>query len=140
MISKWKTKFLENLSATFEKSEQTDTQELDSRDLYATIGQLKVENESEFISKDFDKWAYENNITLDFSRPGKATDNPYIESFNGSFRDEYLNVNWFMSFEDAEDKIEDWRHEYNHFRPHSSLNNLTPMGYIKICQSTSPET
>jgi len=45
-----------------------------------------------------------------------------------------------MSLEDAEEKIENWRHEYNHFRPHSSLNNLTPMEYIEICQSTSPET
>jgi putative transposase len=105
-----------------------------------TPKRTQVDNGSEFIRKDFDKWAYENNITLDFSRPGKPTDNPYIESFNGSFRDECLNVNWFMSLEDAEDKIEDWRHKYNHFRPHSSLNNLTPMEYIKICQSTSPET
>ncbi|MFN7539180.1 MAG: IS3 family transposase [Bacteroidota bacterium] len=105
-----------------------------------TPERIQVDNGSEFISKDFDKWAYENNVTLDFSRSGKPTDNPYIESFNGSFRDECLNVNWFMSLEDAEDKIEDWRHEYNHFRPHSSLNNLTPMEYIEICQSTSPET
>jgi putative transposase len=105
-----------------------------------TPERIQVDNGSEFISKDFDKWAYENNVILDFSRPGKPTDNPYIESFNGSFRDECLNVNWFMSLEDAEDKIEDWRHEYNHFRPHSSLNNLTPMEYIEICQSTSPET
>lgn len=105
-----------------------------------TPERIQVDNGSEFISKDFDKWAYENNITLDFSRPGKPTDNPYIESFNGSFRDECLNVNGFMSLEDAEDKIEDWRHEYNHFRPHSSLNNLTPMEYIEICQSTSPKT
>ncbi|MFN7584594.1 MAG: IS3 family transposase, partial [Bacteroidota bacterium] len=105
-----------------------------------TPERIQVDNGSEFISKNFDKWANENNVTLDFSRPGKPTDNPYIESFNGSFRDECLNVNWFMSLEDAEDKIEDWRHEYNHFRPHSSLNNLTPMEYIEICQSTSPET
>jgi len=54
-----------------------------------------VDNGSEFISKALDKWAYENEVTLDFSRPGKPTDNPFIESFNGSFRDECLNVNWF---------------------------------------------
>jgi transposase InsO family protein len=58
---------------------------------------IKVDNGSEFISKALDKWAYENNVILDFSRPGKPTDNAFIESFNGSFRDECLNVNWFLS-------------------------------------------
>ena len=55
---------------------------------------IQVDNGSEFISKALDKWAYENNVGLDFSRPGKPTDNPFIESFNGSFRDECLNTNW----------------------------------------------
>ncbi len=87
---------------------------------------IQVDNGSEFISKVLDKWAYENNVILDFSRPGKPTDNPYIESFNGSFRDECLNVNWFLSLEDTEQKIEEWRNEYNQFRPHSSLNDKTP--------------
>ena len=57
------------------------------------------------------------------SRPGKPTDNPFIELFNGSFRDECPNTNWFMSLEDARKKIETWRQDYNHFRPHSSLND-----------------
>jgi len=87
---------------------------------------IQVDNGSEFISKDLDLWAYENNVTLDYSRPGKPTDNPYIESFNGSFRDECLNVNWFLSLHDAKEKIELWREEYNGFRPHSSLSDLTP--------------
>lgn len=87
---------------------------------------IQVDNGSEFISKALDKWAYENDVTLDFSRPGKPTDNPYIESFNGSFRDECLNTNWFLSLEDAREKIESWRQEYNQFRPHSSLKDLTP--------------
>ncbi|MEX2657817.1 MAG: transposase, partial [Balneolales bacterium] len=69
---------------------------------------------------------YENKVTLDFSRPGKPTDNPYIESFNGSFRDECLNLHWFLSLEDAREKIETWRKDYNSFRPHSSLDGLTP--------------
>ena len=66
---------------------------------------IKVDNGSEFISKALDKWAYENNVALDFSRPGKPTDNAFIESFNGSFRDECLNVNWFLSIDDAKEKI-----------------------------------
>ena len=87
---------------------------------------IQVDNGSEFISKDFDRWAYENRIVLDYSRPGKPTDNPFIESFNGSFRDECLNVNWFLSLDDAYEKIHAWVDEYNNLRPHSSLNGLTP--------------
>ena len=87
---------------------------------------IQVDNGSEFISKDFDRWAYENKVLLDYSRPGKPTDNPFIESFNGSFRDECLNIHWFLSLDDAYDKINAWVDEYNHFRPHSSLNDLTP--------------
>ncbi len=87
---------------------------------------IQVNNGSEFISKALDRWAYDNQVTLDFSRPGKPTDNAFIESFNGSFRDECLNVNWFLSLEDAREKIEDWRGEYNGFRPHSSLGDITP--------------
>jgi putative transposase len=87
---------------------------------------IKVDNGSEFISRALDKWAYENKVTLCFSRPGKPTDNAFIESFNGSFRDECLNAHWFLSLADAKEKIESWRSDYNTFRPHSSLNYLTP--------------
>jgi putative transposase len=87
---------------------------------------IQVDNGSEFISKALDKWAYDNKVILDFSRPGKPTDNPFIESFNGKFRDECLSVNWFLSLEDAKEKIEAWRWDYNHFRTHSSLNDMTP--------------
>ena len=85
-----------------------------------------MDNGSEFISKPLDNWSYDNHVTLDFSRPGKPTDNAFIESFNGSFRDECLNVHWFLSLEDAREKIEAWRQEYNTFRPHSSLEDMTP--------------
>jgi putative transposase len=92
---------------------------------------IRVDNGPEFISKELDKWAYENKVTLDFSRPGKPTDNAYIESFNGSFRDECLNINWFLSLDDAREKIEEWRRDYNDWRPHSSLDNLTPNEYLE---------
>ena len=62
---------------------------------------VRVDNGSEFISKALDKWADENNAVFDFSRPGKPTDNAFIESFNGSCRDECLNSHWFLSLEDA---------------------------------------
>lgn len=100
---------------------------------------IQCDNGSEFISKDVDKWAYENNVILDFSRPGKPTDNPYIESFNGKFRDECLSVNWFLSLEDAKQKIDDWKWEYNYFRPHSSLDDLSPQEFI-ILHTNNPET
>jgi putative transposase len=72
-----------------------------------------------------------NQVTLDYSRPGKPTDNPYVESFNGSFRDECLNVNWFMTLDDAQEKISIWQEDYNHFRTHSSIGGLTPNEFVK---------
>lgn len=92
---------------------------------------IRVDNGSEFVSKAVDQWAYANKVSLDFSRPGKPIDNAFAESFNGSFRDECLNVNWFLSFDDACVKIETWRNDYNEFRPHSSLNNLTPAEFAR---------
>lgn len=91
-----------------------------------------VDNGSEFVSKVMDKWAYEHGVKLSFSRPGKPTDNPFVESFNGSFRDECLNVNWFLSINDAQQKIEAWRQDYNEFRPHSSLENMTPSRFAEL--------
>ena len=95
-----------------------------------TPERIQVDNGSEFISKALDRWAYDNAVTLDFSRPGKPTDNPYIESFNGSFRDECLNLHWFLSLDDARAKIESWRREYNSYRPHQSLGGLSPEMFI----------
>ena len=92
---------------------------------------IKVDNGPEFISRALDAWAYFNKVKLDYSRPGTPTDNAYIESFNGSFRDECLNVNWFLSLEDARDKIERWRMDYNEFRPHSALTYLTPAEFAR---------
>ena len=92
---------------------------------------IQIDNSSEFISKSLDKWAYEHGVTMDFSRPGKPTDNPFIKSVNGSLRDECLNIHWFLSLEDAQDKLDNWRREYNHERTHSSLNDMTPAEFIR---------
>lgn len=94
--------------------------------LRGTPQRIQVDNGSEFISLALDQWAYEQSVMLDLSRLGKTTDNPSIESFNGSLRDERLNVHWFLSLDDARDKIECWRQDYNEFRPHSSLGDRTP--------------
>lgn len=98
------------------------------RGLPATI---EVDNGSEFISKVMDKWAYERGVELDFSRPGKPTDNAKVESFNGRFRQECLNAHWFMSLEDAKSKIEEWRRYYNEVRPHSALKWAAPAEFAR---------
>lgn len=87
---------------------------------------IRVDNGPEFVSKALDRWAYEHGVTLDFSRPGKPTDNAYVESFNGRLRDECLNAHWFLSLDDARAKIEAWRRHYNESRPHTSLGWMTP--------------
>ena len=71
--------------------------------------------------------AYQKDVVLDFSRPGKPTDNAFIESFNGKFRAECLNTHWFMSLDDARAKMEAWRRDYNEVRPHSALGHKAPI-------------
>jgi putative transposase len=95
---------------------------------------IRLDNGPEFIGKDLDRWASFNNVTLDFSRRGKPTDNSFCESFNGTFRDECLNVNWFMSLDETEEKIEAWRIEYNGFRQHSSIDDMTPEQMMEKAQ------
>lgn len=98
---------------------------------------IQCDNGSEFISKEVDRWAYEHKVTLDFFRLGKPTDNPYVESFNGKFRDKCLSVNWFLSLEDALEKIEDWRWEYDFVNQTSFLaqiKQLSPFIIIMIPQ------
>lgn len=87
---------------------------------------IVIDNGSEFTGRAMDAWAHEKGIKLDFIRPGKPNDNAFIESFNGKFRIECLNENWFVSLEDARSTIEEWRIDYNENRPHSSLGGLTP--------------
>ena len=76
------------------------------------------------------RWAYANKVTLEFLRPGKSTDNVFIESFNGSLRDECLNTHWFSCLTDAQEKLDAWRRDYNGSRPHKALNGLTPHEYL----------
>jgi putative transposase len=91
---------------------------------------LLMDNGPEFTGKVLDAWAYSSGIKLQFIEPGKPTQNAYIESFNGKFRDECLNENWFLSLPDARTTIEEWRNDYNGSRPHSALGNKTPAEYV----------
>lgn len=98
-----------------------------------------VDNGPEFISNALDKWAYGRGIKLFFITPGKPVENTFIESFNGKFRDECLNMHWFMSLEHARSIVEDWRIDYNTERPHSSLNDMTPEEFIRSQKARIPE-
>ena len=94
---------------------------------YGRPKRIRVDQGPEFVSKDLDLWAWLDGVTLDFSRPGKPTDNAFAESFNGKFRAECLSASWFLSLDDARSKCEAWRRDYNEVRPHSSIGNQTPI-------------
>ena len=85
-----------------------------------------TDNGSEFTSRAFDAWAYARGIKIEYIQPGKPIQNCFIESFNGSLRDECLNLHWFVSLETARRTIERWRVDYNQARSHSSLGERTP--------------
>lgn len=95
-------------------------------DRLALPQKIRVDNGTEFTSKCLDQWAYLRGVRLEFSRPGNSTDNGLIEAFNGQLRAECLNENWFLSLDDAKEKVGSWRRHYNHDRPHSALGNLAP--------------
>lgn len=91
--------------------------------------QIVCDNGTEFTSKAMFLWQQESLVKLAFIQPGKPSQNAFVESLNGKFRNECLNQNWFRTIEDAEQKIKQWRHHYNNERPHSSLNYLTPVAF-----------
>ena len=80
------------------------------------------------------EWAYLDGVELDFNRSGKPTDNAFIEAFNGTFRQECLNENWFLSLADTEDKVESWLRHYNGEGRHSSLGNLSPREFAVLAE------
>ena len=92
---------------------------------------LFCDNGSEFCSQLVDLWAYHHQVQIDFSRPGKPTDNAHVESFNATLRRECLNAHWFESLVDAQVCIEAWRREYNESRPHRALQDRTPAEFAK---------
>ncbi len=98
---------------------------------------IRVDNGSEFVSRDMDLWAYQRGVTLDFSRPGKPTDNAFIEAFNSKLRSECVNTHWFLSLEDACEKLDRWRRHYNEERPHSAIGNIPPIMLANPTGATS---
>lgn len=97
---------------------------------------IEIDNGPEFISNALDRWAFQRGVKLHFIRPGKPTDNAFIESFNGKLRDECLNANWFDTLEQTRQIIYEWWKDYNERRPHSSLGDLTPVEYERELRRT----
>jgi putative transposase len=92
---------------------------------------IRVDNGPEFTNAVFHQWAEEQHIIIEHTRPGKPSDNAFIESFNGKVRDECLDEHWVTDASGAQEKIGLWREAYNQERPHSSLNNLSHYEFIK---------
>ena len=103
-------------------------QAIESRGKPATI---VCDNGTEFTSKAMFFSSQATKITLGFIQPGKPTQNAFVESLNGKFRNECLNQHWFRSLDDARTQVDAWRYQYNHVRPHSSLNYLTPVVFAE---------
>lgn len=116
-------------------------QSLNGDDVVRTLNRVKLgrevpkvlfcDNGSEFTSQAMDLCAYRNGAKIDFSRPGKPTDNTFVEIFNGTFRAECLDTHWFMDLKEAKQLIESWRREYNKSRPRAYLGDRTPSEFAK---------
>ena len=87
---------------------------------------------TEFTSKALDEWAYRRGVKLDYTRPGKPTDNGVIRSFNGRLSDELLNVREFVEMHDSPEKLQALQEDYNPCRPYGSLGNLTRCEFVKM--------
>ncbi len=98
---------------------------------------IHCDNGPEFVSLQLDQWAYWNRVKLDFSRPGRPSDNAFCESFNNRVRQELLNPNWFRSLTDARIQAAAWRRDYNANHPHSSLGNLSPEEYARRAKNST---
>ena len=94
--------------------------------LYGKPKSIVSDNGTEFTSRAILRWADQNGVAWHYIDPGKPTQNAFIESFNGSLRDELLNEEIFDTLDDARWKLAIWRYDYNNVRPHSSLGNKTP--------------
>jgi putative transposase len=100
---------------------------------------IRTDQGPEFTGKALDQWAYQHGVQLKLIQAGKPTQNAFIESFNGRFRDECLNDHWFTNLPQARILIAAWRRDYNQHRPHSSLDYLTPAEFAANHRSCDPD-
>jgi putative transposase len=106
--------------------------------IYGYPKYLRVDNGSELTSKLMQLWSEEHDVELLFIQPGKPTQNPFIESFNGRVRSEFLNTQWFHTLAEAQTKAYAWMHGYNTTHAHSALEYLTPEEFLGIYETTHP--
>jgi putative transposase len=99
---------------------------------------IRVDQGSGFVSRELDPWPCQRGVTLDFSRPGKPTDNAFIETLNGMVRSACVNAHGFMSLADAQAKCEAWRSDDNEARPHSGIGNKPPARLATSARCTRP--
>ena len=99
---------------------------------------IHIDQGSALVSRDLDLWAYAHNVIVHFSRPGKPNDNAFIENFNGRFRAECLNAHWFLTLDDAQQKLEDWRRYYNEEQPHGAIGQRASITLIYSAGATNP--
>lgn len=97
---------------------------------------IRSDHGPEFMSRAVDQWAYEQGLQWHTIQPGRPMENGFVESFNGRFRDECLNENWFTHLSDARDKIGQWKQDYNQTRPHSALGYRTPEEFAQHAATT----
>ena len=105
---------------------------------YGAPKQITIDNGPEFAGQALDAWAYAHGVSLDFIEPGKPSQNGHMESFNGKFRDECLNVHWFASLAHARAIIQAWKEDYNTHRPHSALSGQTPQAFAQTLTCSIP--
>lgn len=94
--------------------------------VHGTPQYIRSDNGPEFVAKAVREWLEKEGCQTIYIEPGSPWENPYIESFNGKFRDECLNMELFRNVNEAQEIVNAWKEEYNERRPHSSLGNLTP--------------
>lgn len=94
---------------------------------------IRTDNGPEFAGRTMQTWAARNGVELRFIQPGKPVQNAYIESFNSRFRDECLSQHWFASLSHMRSVIDNWREDYNHHRPHSTLGYVPPAVFAARC-------
>lgn len=98
---------------------------------------MRTDQGPEFTSRAFMAWAQAKGVRHILNQPGKPTQNAYIESFNGKFRDECLNEHWFQSLKQARVEIARWRTDYNEVRPHSSCGRMPPAKFAAQHRQTA---
>lgn len=99
---------------------------------------ITSDNGPEFTGRAMHLWARANGVHLHHIQPGKPIQNAFIESFNGTFRDDCLNQHWFASIHEARLLINHWRHEYNQLRPHSSIGRIPPDSFALTFTNNQP--